>query len=1122
MITDSSQDTLENVDQDALKNIDDNVRQEMEAPGAPPIIGLVNIENPDKALSSLVDYLSGNSDNLTIAFRNYLYASCWSIATILRREYGTGKNYGYNAIYPLLEDALCIQFPPNGIARDVLRESFKLLCQRMGIPQPDHNNYISIYHAQAGVAENMLEHLALAFLRQEKHFGLPSENSSQELNQWEDDALTFLPPGVRSPRFSVELDETGWHATLYTKIRRNGEISPEKYFEKVFFNAIKAQLGKVSSRFATTIILRPRLCWNDVSLGLYVPHLDRRLKFWPELNEPNNYLMLRDREVWRLAEPWPTKMRWQNGEHQGDITFLSNSNAIAIFDQQSGRLICEASPQNKPGPLNVVETILLCRQSFNVDGETSHKLGDKSHVANIILGAQPKHVTVNGESFDLALQPRRRIMATGGVIAKGDGKTLYGPEVQFHIETGQNVTENRILRILTTNRKVDILLDFDDTGTQSITLPEILSALTDTDASSLSNPLRLRMELLGLGNIGSPFFAEFWVWPNVTVDNNGFLLRAPHPPTNLSLEHCQYIEQDKQGQICLNRDGGYAQARLAFEIDKVIERFSLPYPDVICVRCTANGQKHFLPHYSQVVLREEERFDTITIRCPDDKADLLVRGKVEKNPFFKGASRNIALRDLMQTSGDARVLIRKNNGVDIELFHVIEALKPTHFSLKKLFQNELQLTLETLERIDAFQVSLEDELGEVIRAEVALKHRPVDERPVEWLTGEVPPKNSQQVRLQITPRKLPKRLSEGLRFAKILVRPEGQEMWKQLGNPRGDIYALLFGDTEAFGSDSSDKKRFQTLSRWMAHCYAPETWKNIEDCLCPRWQEIGKRLFATSEGRSTVLIEAMTTPPENAAPSWVPIAHPLTFLPELYSAHWQYFEGFAVCENEDIRPLSVVAEVSSGLVQDKDTLHNNAVFAGFSNLREAHTTGKPLQGFEPKRFLENIEYDYNYINDDPAAVWFWRDKPFLGPGHWRAAHRRFDERIETIGLFRGQNPNEQTQNAKRQTSLLKLMSRFKRAEFQPPVPKIANKDPNELNCLVAATLCAFAKEARVGCVTDWATHISQELGCSREHVLQDIAFLLRLAPELFAFYMGMWQLTKREPERLSATGSINE
>ena len=1127
MTIDFHQNTLESINQDTLKYVDDDVRHKMGLPGAPPIIGLVNIKNPDIAIESLVKYLSGSPKNLEVAIRNYLYATCWSIATILRHKYNNateGEDYGSNAVYPPLGSILHIPFSENMRARNILRRGFDMLHQRMGISQPVYTRQVNIYLAQAGVAEGMLGHLAIAFLRQERYFGLPSESSSQELNQWEDDALTFLPEGVRSPCLAVELDETGWHATLYTKIRnqiRNGEIPSGERFEIAFRGAIEAQVNEISNRNVTKIIPRPRLCWNDNGLGLDVPRLEGRLKFYPKLNEPNNRLMLRGGEIWPLVPPWPTEMSWQNGDYKDKISFLQTPFGIAIFDQQKGRLVCEVSSQKKPEPLNVVEIILLSRQKFSVDGEISHMMNEDAHVASLTLDTQPKNIVTNGGSFNLELQPRRRITATGNAIAKDGQRILYGPGVQFRIETGQKTVGKRILRISTEGQQKSIFLDFDDTGMLLVPFSKILSTLV-TDSYLPSNPLRLRMELLGPGedNIGGVVIEEFWIWPNVDIDNDGFLLKIPHPLTNLSLKHCQHIELDNLGQICLERNGGYAQACLAFEIDKTVERFYLPYPGVTCIRHTANGQKRFLPHYSKIVLREEERFDTIAIRCPDSEADLLVRGKTEKTPFFEGSTHNISLRDLMQGSGDARVLIRKNNGVTIELFSVVEALKPIYFSLRKLFQDELQLTLETPERIDAIQVNLEDELGEEVFAEVALKHRPVDGRPVEWLAGEVPPKNSQQVRLQISLGKLPKGLSEGLRFAKILVRPEGQEMWKQLGNPRGDIYALLFGATEVSGSDSSDKKRFQTLSRWMAYCYAPEAWKNMEVCLCHRWQEIGKRLFSTLEGRNTVLIEAMTKPPENAASSWVPIAHPLTFLPELYSIHWQYFEGFAVCENDDIRSLSAVAEVSSGPVEDKDTLHNNAVFAGFPNLHEAHTTGKPLQDFDPKRFLENIEYDY--IDDDPAAGWFWRDKPFLGPGHWRAAHTRFDERIETIGLFREQNLNEQTQNAKRQTNLLKLMSRFKRAEIQPPVPKIANKEPNELNRLVAATLCAFAKEARVGCVTDWVNPISQELGCSREHVLQDIAFLLRLAPELFAFYMGMWQLTKREPKRLSATGSINE
>ena len=737
MATNFEQNDMRSVNQGVLKAIDDDVRHKMGMPDAPPIIGLVNIKNPGVVIESLAEYLSGNPDNLKKAIWNYLYATCWSIATILRHKYNNateGEDYGPNAVYPPLEKILRI--PLSDIrTRDTLHEGFDTLYRRMGIVQFAHARKVNIYLAQAGVAEGMLEHLAIAFLRQERHFGLPSESSSQELNQWEDDALIFLPEGVRSPCLAVELDETGWHAALYIKIKNQiengGNVPLGESFEIIFRKAIESQKHKVSSGGAK-IIPRPRLCWNDNGLGLDVPPLEGRLKFYPG-DEPDNRRMLSGGEIWPLVPPWPTEMNWQNEGHKGNISFLQDSCGIAIFDRQkNGRFVCEVSSLNKPQPLNVVEAVLLSRQSFSVDGENSHMMNENAHVANLTLETRPKRIVTDNGSFNLELQPRRRITAIGDAVAKNRQRILYGSSVQFRIETGQGTAEKRNLKITIGKQQGKVSLDFDDTGMLFLSLAEILSKLPIEDPSFLCSPLRIRMELLGPGedNMGGVFVEEFFVWPNIHLDNGGFLLKTSHPPANLSLEHCQHVKQDNSGQICLDRKEGYAQACLAFEIDKKVERFYLPYPGVTCVRRTADGKKRFLPHGSKIVLREEERFDTITIRCPDKEADLLMRGKTEKTPFFKGTPRNIALRDLMQSSGDAKVLIRKNNGVDIELFSVIEALKPIGFSSRKLSEDDLQLTLETPERIDAVQLILEDEFGKSLAGEVALKHRQLDGPPV--------------------------------------------------------------------------------------------------------------------------------------------------------------------------------------------------------------------------------------------------------------------------------------------------------------------------------------------------------------------------------------------------------
>lgn len=1083
-----------------LRTVDFLVRRELKSPGAPPIIGVIDLRNPDKALGALIDYLSGDSNNLAAASKNYPYATCWAIATVLRRNYGAEENH---AVYAPLEVVLRIPLPLNGIGRSVLREGFDALCQRMGISTVGYDRHVDLYLAQAGVPEGMLGHLATAFLRQERYVGPPSVESSQDLNEWEDEALELLPPGVRTPRLPVILDETGWHAALYAEIR-NGIAVREGRFEAAFRAAIDAQADKVSSGSAA-VIPRPRLRWHDGGLGLDVPRLEGRLRFWPEPNGP--MLRLRGGEVWRLSEPWPVEMRWQSGDHHDEIAFLRDPTSVAIFDRQSGRFLREVLPKGQSERLDAVEIIVLSRQHFIVDGKASHMLGDEAHAAILTLTARPFPISTAGGSLKLALRPRRRITAVGGIVATGPQGALYGSGAQFRIETGQMIAEERVLKIIAAGRQATLPLFFDGSGVLSLALDDIMSELDAAGPSPLTDPLRLRMELPGPAErdaaASAGIVAAFWVWPSAAIVDRGFLFEATRPPTNLALDHCRHVLRDNRGQVCLDPVGGYARARLAFEINSVIAAFDLLYPDVTCVRHTADGREHFLPFGAQIVLREEERFDTVTIRCPDPEADLLVRGKVERTPFLEGRPRNIALRDLMRAARDDRVVVRKGNGAEIELFRVVQALSPNLFDVR-LRNGVLQLTIEMPDRIDAFCLAIEDELGAWTYAEVALGHRPVNDCTPAWLTGEVPSENWEQARLRI---KL-KEFSEGLHLAQVLIRPVGQETWKRLGNLRGDVFALVI-DGGGVPAPDDLARRFETLSRWMAHCYSREAWAYVERLVPRRWQELGLQLLATPEGPSALLAAAMTGPSEDAASLWVPIAHPLTFLPELYGVPSEHFAALAAREDEGAAALSIVSEVSSGRLRDKEAL-DPAALLGFANVQKADQTQEQLRDFNPKRFLSLLEHPH--LDRDPAAGWFWRGKPLLGPGHWRAAHLRFAERLEAAGLFVHDDADEQTQNALRQASLQKLMSaNLRNADLKPPVPKreITDEEPAMVDLWAATTLCKFAKEARAGSTTGWASRTARELRCSPDDVLRDVAFLLRLAPELFAFYMGIWQLTYR-------------
>ena len=155
------------------------------------------------------------------------------------------------------------------------------------------------------------------------------------------------------------------------------------------------------------------------------------------------------------------------------------------------------------------------------------------------------------------------------------------------------------------------------------------------------------------------------------------------------------------------------------------------------------------------------------------------------------------------------------------------------------------------------------------------------------------------------------------------------------------------------------------------------------------------------------------------------------------------------------------------------------------------------------------------FDTDPSAGWFWRGSPLLGPDHWRAAHLRLVERFDAAGLF-VEDTAVEGPNSRRQHHLQRLMHAAWSStpeNLRPPVP-LRSQDANEpyqVDLWASALLSGFARASRFDDVPCHVKAISQRAGMTEEQALTSIAFLLRLAPELFAFHLLLWQIAKERP-----------
>ena len=575
------------------------------------------------------------------------------------------------------------------------------------------------------------------------------------------------------------------------------------------------------------------------------------------------------------------------------------------------------------------------------------------------------------------------------------------------------------------------------------------------------------------------------------------------------LEQSQHVTQDSRGRLTLDAFGGYVTARAVFEIRGGFIPFDLPWPDVVVMRRRPDGSVTGLPMGTRLTVDEANRFDTVTIRCPDPSAALFVRGRREERPFARGLSRNLAFRDLLEAASDNRVILRRGNGTELLLFEVVPSIAP--ISVQSLpTRDGVRLRLHLMSPVDALALEVQYEQGETDFIEAGFGRRPVLSRRRSWLSVELPNGDPTEVELTVSA----SAFEDGFALARIFLRPEvefeDQSTWRPLRNARGDTYAVVLGSSDLRAINIDLRRRFETLSRWLADCYAAECWSVIERPLISRWEVVGGALAEQPGGLGSLMMAAAVSPPDHAARSWMPMVHPIHVLPGLYGAATAAFAGLSGSPDPGVAELAKLFSLGRTRLRDQSQLHVT-VYLAFRNRVEAMNPDVPLSGFEPHTFFANLPL----VDNDPSAGWFWRGTPVLGPDHWRAAHLCFVERLEVTGMFTSEEA-EAGPNSRRQEALHRLIRvvwEITPDADRPPVPlrSADQEEPDSIDLWVAASLSALGRSSRMGEMDEFVTLLGRRLDWSAAEVLSTLALLLRLGPEFFAFFLLTWQIAKDRP-----------
>ena len=217
----------------------------------------------------------------------------------------------------------------------------------------------------------------------------------------------------------MEVDETGYHALLFARIRNDANFQSGIPFETEFSKLVEEaeKAGPSYSRTGTDVVPKPRLLWINNSLVLLVPRQEGKLQLW--LDGSSRTLRFRGGDEWVLPQPWPRRMSWKAGEHRGEISLLSDPEAFAIFDLTTGHLIRECTSADRSVEVDATNVVVISRTSFSISRQQAVNTQFDSWIVYTNLENRVTRLSIAGREVSLHLRARRRISLETEPLIRG-------------------------------------------------------------------------------------------------------------------------------------------------------------------------------------------------------------------------------------------------------------------------------------------------------------------------------------------------------------------------------------------------------------------------------------------------------------------------------------------------------------------------------------------------------------------------------------------------------------------------------------------------------------------------------------------------------------------------------
>ena len=576
------------------------------------------------------------------------------------------------SVYPLIDRLLGKNVAPlSNSQRDELVAAFRRACIRLGLTvqvdrRPSDRQWrVRELILQGGARRAHVRRLAEVFLSAERAFGLPDPADTIECVRFADFAAARLDNHPRL-RVILENDQTGWHAAVYARLRRNEASDASPLAVELARHIAELKTQSPDRIHRPDLVLRGLdLCVTSVDGGqLSIDNGD------PLTLQPGSELP--------LPMPWPANLRFQTqgiGWSQF-ANWLGTDDVCAVFDAERGGFLGTLRPGGqlivRPGAVAVVSR---CR--FGIEGLDTDQFLGGINMAWVSVEADVQVDFSIASSGLIRPRPDRRI-TLGPVMAQDStGALLFGSAITAAVsvpgELGAELTADLVIRHpAVAAGEVRTPIQLDATGQASVNIGDLLPK---------AGPFgRLRVMLTLSGELRTLVSTSAWHWPGLRYFDRA-RFHGPVPP-NLIESDCKNIQRDAEGLtvVCA---GDRPDALLRFDADVL----HLTAPGIYASVERA-GQPAALAvpiHAGSDITLGGNLANTLRLTCDNPDAILTIGDHVEPCAFARSNVRRIGFASLMTAleacEGNVTIYYRGSWDAPHTVCKLTRAETPTRFEV---------------------------------------------------------------------------------------------------------------------------------------------------------------------------------------------------------------------------------------------------------------------------------------------------------------------------------------------------------------------------------------------------------------------------------------------------------